>query len=277
MVAVSTWRDVLNLQLQLHRALGQSRIPTFMAPEIRQELGDGIEEAMSTAALGAIQYATPIYVDPEIGKLWDHARSDFAPERFNESEPFVSHGFAVLPDAYPIDAGYETRARIFLWGAFPGGVMVCGLTYLGQRRKAETSEPYGYTGWAITWGNALHVDQQPEHSVPVLGDLQAFWRLGREFIVEPERAPRAQRRQAQRAGVVNGDYVTVLRLRRHVRVAAEAATTRDWSCQWIVRGHWRNHWYPSLGEHRQRYIAPHIKGPSDKPLQVSDRAVEFVR
>lgn len=274
---MSNWQEVLDLQLRLHRALGQGRIPTFIAPEIREHLGDGIEEAMSTAALGAIQYAAPVHVDPEIAKLWDRARADFAAERFNESEPFVAQGFAVLPDAYTVDAGYETTTRAFLWAAFPGGVAAWGLAHLGQRRSAETGEEYGYAGWALTWGNALYVDQEPDAAVPALRDLQAFWRLGREFIVEPERAPRAQRRQAQRAKVVNGEYVTVLRLRRHVRVAAEVAATRDWSCRWIVRGHWRNQWYPSLGEHRQRYVAPHIKGPPDKPLQVSDRAVEFVR
>lgn len=51
----------------------------------------------------------------------------------------------------------------------------------------------------------------------------------------------------------------------------------DWSCQWIVRGHWRNQWYPSEGRHKQRYVPPYVKGPPDKPLRVTERVVEFVR
>lgn len=41
----------------------------------------------------------------------------------------------------------------------------------------------------------------------------------------------------------------------------------EWSCQWLVRGFWRNQWYPSLGNHQPKWIAPYIKGPADKPLK----------
>jgi hypothetical protein len=47
----------------------------------------------------------------------------------------------------------------------------------------------------------------------------------------------------------------------------------DWQYRWITRGHWRNQWYPSLGEHRQIWIAPYVKGPEDKPFKAPDLRV----
>jgi hypothetical protein len=38
-----------------------------------------------------------------------------------------------------------------------------------------------------------------------------------------------------------------------------------------VRGHWRNHWYPSLGDDRPMWIAPYLKGPADAPLLGGDK------
>ena len=41
----------------------------------------------------------------------------------------------------------------------------------------------------------------------------------------------------------------------------------DWKHRWIVRGHLRAQWYPSLQAHRVIYVPPHVKGPEDKPLK----------
>jgi hypothetical protein len=32
----------------------------------------------------------------------------------------------------------------------------------------------------------------------------------------------------------------------------------EYSCQWLVRGHWRQQYFPASGEHRPLWIAPHI-------------------
>jgi hypothetical protein len=274
-------RDVLDQQLRLQRALTQGRIPVVVDRDIKAQIEErsvstGYDRALLKAALGVITLAEPVHVGDEIAVMWDAARSAFKPERFDESEPFVPHGFALLPDAVSIDAGYPTIMRAFVWAAFPGG----GTWIVGFAHGDEVDQP---APWALTWANAfvgetLDAPVDLEHKVTALKDVQAFWRLGREFIVGTDRAPRAQRREARRAGLRNAEHVTVLRLRRYVPVAAEtAADPTNWTCQWIVRGHWRNQWYPSLGEHRQRYVPPYVKGPPDKPLRAPDRAVEFVR
>lgn len=109
-------------------------------------------------------------------------------------------------------------------------------------------------------------------------DLQVFFRLAQQRIAVRGRelASRPARKRAKRQGI-DDPYYTVITLRRH-REGGGGETDVDWRHRWIVDGHWRNQWYPSLGAHRQIWIAPFVKGPEDKPLRVRDgRAWEFVR
>jgi hypothetical protein len=49
---------------------------------------------------------------------------------------------------------------------------------------------------------------------------------------------------------------------------APAPTDVDWSCRWLVRGHW-HHYRTGPGRQylTQRYVQPFVKGPADKPLR----------
>jgi hypothetical protein len=51
----------------------------------------------------------------------------------------------------------------------------------------------------------------------------------------------------------------------------------EWSCQWNVKGHWRNQYYPSTGEHKRIFVAEYRKGPQDKPLRDTPVVVEVKR
>jgi hypothetical protein len=59
--------------------------------------------------------------------------------------------------------------------------------------------------------------------------------------------------------------VRVLTLRRGVAPAGRDSPgeQREYHHRWIVRGR---------QEHRPRWIAPHVKGPDDKPLAGGERA-----
>lgn len=93
---------------------------------------------------------------------------------------------------------------------------------------------------------------------------------------EQERTPRPERRRTERAGMPARD-VRVVRLRRSVAAARDAeagpgdAGGREWRHRWIVRGHWRQHWYPSIADRRPLWIAPYLKGPDDAPLLGGDK------
>ena len=101
-----------------------------------------------------------------------------------------------------------------------------------------------------------------------------IWMEQRILITPKERAQRAFRRRLEKQGITT-DTVNVIRLRR---IQSQPSTCddpadREWSCQWIVRGHWRLQFYPSKGSHQPVWIMPHVKGPEDKPLKIPGQTV----
>lgn len=63
----------------------------------------------------------------------------------------------------------------------------------------------------------------------------------------------------------------VVTLRRQVGMESarkpDSGAGVDWRYQWIVRGHWRNQYYPKAERHVPIFISPYLKGPEDKPLK----------
>lgn len=96
-----------------------------------------------------------------------------------------------------------------------------------------------------------------------------FLLLSQQSVSETaeEAPPRAARRRADRAGV--NPIIRVIRLPRRVREHASAEHGHvEWQSRWIVRGHWRQQpWGPERSRIRPVWIAPHVKGPEDKPLK----------
>lgn len=69
--------------------------------------------------------------------------------------------------------------------------------------------------------------------------------------------------------------VKVIELRRYETQSHEPrpedSEPVEWSCRWIVNGHWRNQ--PYKDERKLIYILPFVKGPADKPLRVPTHTV----
>jgi hypothetical protein len=133
----------------------------------------------------------------------------------------------------------------------------------------------------------LHEDVDPraiDDAEFLMKFLKTFWRLIQQRImtITAHRADRGTRRRAERSGfLADTDEIKVITLRRYKEPQDELHDTEgnvvEWSHRWIVDGHWRNQYYPSLGMHRQIYIAPHIKGPEDRPLLVKDKVFKWSR
>lgn len=47
----------------------------------------------------------------------------------------------------------------------------------------------------------------------------------------------------------------------------------DWSCQWLVQGHWRSQFHPSDKTHKPIFIQSYVKGPEDKPFKASAQRI----
>jgi hypothetical protein len=71
--------------------------------------------------------------------------------------------------------------------------------------------------------------------------------------------------------------VITLRRQRHPDHPDHEPGEVEWKWQWVVRGHWRNQWYPSIKQHRQIWVMPYMKGPEDAPIKPVKRAFEFTR
>lgn len=112
--------------------------------------------------------------------------------------------------------------------------------------------------------------------------LLTFWLIISQPIGYPRGiAPdRRLRRQADRTLPDHGD-IRVCYLRKRVPrnpdlwEYPEDQGESHYSHRFMVRGFWRNQWYPSQNRHKPRWIAPFIKGPDDKPLIIRD-TVNFV-
>lgn len=80
---------------------------------------------------------------------------------------------------------------------------------------------------------------------------------------------RATRRRAERTGQTVPPIIRVVTLRRLQldRVAEKAEADVDWQWRWIVRGFWRNQWYPSENCHKRIFIESYLKGPENRPLK----------
>lgn len=103
------------------------------------------------------------------------------------------------------------------------------------------------------------------------------WLIMQQPLVEvAEVTPdRAARKRIRRAGQ-EPQPVRVINLRRP-RETGEGVGTSNYHHQWVVRGHWRQHWYPKLQLHRPVWIAPHIKGPEGAPLIGGEKVYAWKR
>lgn len=97
--------------------------------------------------------------------------------------------------------------------------------------------------------------------------------LARIEEIQPDRASRKRiQRMQQEPGPVR-----VIKLRRTHAPTGSGEADREYHHQWVVRGHWRQQWFPSVQAHRPVWIAPHIKGPEGAPLLGGEKVHAWMR
>ncbi|MFF7048226.1 hypothetical protein ACFY94_07685 [Streptomyces griseorubiginosus] len=148
---------------------------------------------------------------------------------------------------------------------FDGQVASGDLSEEEAERQKHLQPRYSYTM------DAGHVLGMPMNDDSVLNSwgatILASWLLMRQPLadvteVDPDRAAR---KRLARSGH-EPRKVRLIELRRPKGSSESGEGARDYQHQWIVRGHWRQQWYPSLQVHRPVWIAPHVKGPDGAPL-----------
>lgn len=109
-------------------------------------------------------------------------------------------------------------------------------------------------------------------------ELRAAWTLMQQPIatVSDAHFDRAARRRLQRKDI-EPQPVRVINLRRPKSAGEHGESEREYHHRWIVRGHWRQQYYPSRGVHRPVWIAPHVKGPDGAPLLGGEKVHAWTR
>lgn len=100
------------------------------------------------------------------------------------------------------------------------------------------------------------------------------WLQQRIVTMSSGHVERHRRKQLAREHDAVVSDVKVIQLRRSEtssRTPSAGGDPVDWSCRWIVGGHWRNQ--PYKDERKLIYITPYVKGPEDKPLKVPTHTV----
>ncbi|MGQ5576725.1 hypothetical protein [Streptomyces sp. ECR3.8] len=161
--------------------------------------------------------------------------------------------------------GYVDRDAL-LADALANGGPVAALRqepWLSLVPDASFGLQFGEKGWHLANSTGL-----PQ----ILGDLfpvlMSTWLLMKQPLARTAEVEvdRASRKRLRRAGQ-EPKPVRVIELRRPQRAGGEPGDGEsNYQHQWIVRGHWRNHWHPKRQVHRPVWIAPHIKGPEGAPL-----------
>ena len=121
-------------------------------------------------------------------------------------------------------------------------------------------------------GGELQYWASTEEQQIYLRMLVATCHLMRQQLAETDVTPptRSVRRRHERAGLEPPE-IRVIRLRRTQRKETTGESRREWRHRWIVRGHWRNQWYPSIQAHRPKWIEGYPKGPEGAPLLGGDK------
>ncbi|WP_158170858.1 hypothetical protein [Rhodococcus sp. JT-3] len=108
-------------------------------------------------------------------------------------------------------------------------------------------------------------------AVPILLSFAHMMRQHKLVDAEPESHP--SKGPADRKGRRSNrlDTITYLSYRPRSKAKSESSPQRHYSHRWVVRGHWRKQWYPSLNRHIPIWITEYIAGPEDSPIRVRDK------
>lgn len=112
-----------------------------------------------------------------------------------------------------------------------------------------------------------------------LGYLLATWHLQRQRLTVERRVmpDRPARRRLDKAGDTTPREVRVINLRGADPALRGTAGGREYRNRWMVRGHWRQQWYPSIQDNRPVWIAPYIKGPEGAPVLGGEKVYAWNR
>lgn len=294
----------------LHRTLREAET-YYWHPELLPVLAAGgaslptttrLDATMLPSAAGFCWFGAPLHVPAATAvDLMDIDPSEEgeAGTELASIEDFAVTAMAWWPETIPITDGSKQLLAQEALQSQPGftGVVreeptICVWTWvqLPLRDMAPDGSPWGAVPvqqwWFLNDDLQTNAQSNVEDGAPdagghrwglaVFAAAALFLHQGLAVPEPPAQLDRPARRRLERAGWEPNPVVRVIRLRRVHTTPHEHHEPEDvaWACRWVVRGHWRQQWFPSVQQHRPLWIAPHVKGPEDKPMR-APRATVF--
>lgn len=148
------------------------------------------------------------------------------------------------------------------------------VTEMLDRCRSEHRKIYGPGGMyhkAEILGEAPFMQATIEIATFILAAVA--WLNQKVAVSEDKHLDRPERRRIQRQGWKPSPVKLVYLRRLETREYTSSDHHREYSCRFVVDGHWR---LQACGErHTQRkltYVHPYVKGPADKPLKIRPTA-----
>jgi hypothetical protein len=317
------WSDAAFEQERLlgnikHNPIFRDYLRDFQEQAYDEEFPEGM---MLTLHEHLLQEADPMYVSSEVVDMWDYARESFKAEVLHAWDLPCPISFALLPHQVIMNDidGNKISFRGISWipagtgevewseDKAPDGVWYTLWSHIDDMddfnrpdmdaRERASWEALGT--WVILfsgyipfgmledWQAMAKNDPDHENEIDLRARtwllLQSFWRLSRQIVPVKETLPRQLRRDRKRHYRTEDVTVITLRRQRQPHELDHGESDIEYKWQWVVRGHWRNQYYGTLGEvgdpnaYRQIWISPYMKGPEDAPIKPVKRAFEFTR
>lgn len=233
--------------------------------------------------VGSLSSAAPFVVNSPITRLIAEAARSIPPwtlerEYLPEPEMFVRLGEPVY---HPSEKAEDLIGVIALGLAQTvnedsGNDYLCVVPYFLD--EAHRLTPCSFLLWG--YGQPTHQGATKgagEELYCLVGALLQFLKQRVLTVSQRPLLNRAARKRLARI-VDHVPEVRVIELRARDYQQRDESQPRDveYSCQWLVRGHWHN--YHTREGLKPIFVLPYVKGPSDKPLRVAEKvAYEVVR
>jgi hypothetical protein len=255
---------------------------------------DEVQSVLRGAEVLKLKEAELFYASSEMTELAVVAAATIPDFQLAPEDLPSRAGLIVFEDAPASLAlsGHSVGIKAVSWGDRPGGGSILIGQYAERREAAPViaaastyRQPFQEPtltyihGAEASWMFGENQDLEREEYGPVLAlILRSAWLLMQQPVTTVSNAEykRQDRRRLERDRIEPAP-VRVITLRRAKSSNDHSESDREYHHQWIVRGHWRQQYYPSRGVHRPVWIAPHIKGPEGAPMLGGEKVHAWVR
>lgn len=275
-----------------------------------QQLAGLYENAMAERRIGSSEasaFSFQDYLNTVLVGLDGGAPVYWSPEMCGllESVATSMPAWTLRPEALPAERGFIWFSKPLTLPYWPTAgrrdLHAIGITSLGRYAVVsfwfdEDLNRHPFPGACLSWDYGstwVRVVGKPGEMGITVENADRHDMLGRYLaaalalmeqriiVSRPERPSRSTRKRAAEVWE-HEPIIRVIQLRRAVNPNAhreDGSEAVEWSCSWVVRGHWRQQAVgKDRAERRPVFVLPYVKGDPDKPLKApADRVFAVVR